>query len=156
MLNEVKWEEPQEKAYATLKKLIVSYPILHLQDWKNKFYLKTDESNIGLIAALMQNFEGKLFSISYINKKISVAERNYSTTEKECLVIIWAVKKFRNYLHGREFIIETDHNSLQYLDQVKFINPRLMPWSMILQSDSYIVKVIKGSENHAADYLSRT
>ena len=55
----------------------------------------------------MQDFEGKLFPISYISKKLSVAERNYSTTEKECLAIIWAVKKFRNYLHGRAFVIET-------------------------------------------------
>ena len=79
MPNKVKWEEPQEKAYATWKKAIVSYPILHLPDLENKFYLKTDASNIGLGAALMQDFEGKLFPISYISKKLSVAERNYST-----------------------------------------------------------------------------
>ena len=133
------------------KSYIVSYNILHLPDLENKFYLKTDESNIGLGAALMQHFEGKLFPISYISKKLSVAERNYSTTEKDCLAIIWAVEKFI-----REFIIETDHNSLQYLDQAKFINPRFMRWSMILQSYSYVVKVIKRSENYAADYLSRT
>ena len=120
------------------------------------FYLKSDASNIGPGAALMQEFEGTLFPINFISKKLSTAEKNYSTTEKECLAIVWAVKMFRNYLDGKEFIIETDHNSLQYLDQAKFINSRPMRWSMVLQQCSYVIKVIKGSQNHAADYLSRT
>ena len=74
----------------------------------------------------MQEFEGTLFPISVISKKLSAAEMNYSNTEKECLAIMWAVKKFPNYVHVKEFIIETDHNSLQYLDEAKYINPRLM------------------------------
>ena len=110
---------------------------------------------MGLGAALMQQFDGTLFPISFISKKLSTAEKNYSTTEKECLAIVWAVKKYRNYLHGSQFIIETDHNSLQDLDQAKFINPRLMRWSMVMQQYCYIIHVIKGTQNHAADYLSR-
>ena len=110
--NAVKWELAQEKAYESLKKAIVNYPILHLPNWNQAFYLKTDASNVGLGAALMQDIEGRVFPISFISKKLSNAEKNYSTTKEECLAIIGAVKKFRNYLHGKEFIIETDHNSL--------------------------------------------
>ena len=62
---------------------------------------------------------------------------------------------FRNYIHGTEFIIETDHDSLQYLDTAKFINPKIMRWSMILQQYCLIIRAIKGSQNHADDYLSR-
>ena len=80
----------------------------------------------------MQEAEGTLFPISYISKKLNKAEQNYSTSEKECLAIVWAIKKFRNYIHSTEFIIETDHDSLQYLDTAKFINPKIMRWSMIL------------------------
>ena len=64
----------------------------------------------------MQEAEGTLFPISYISKKLNEAEQNYSTSEKKCLAIVWAIKKFRNYIHGTELIIETDHDSLQYLD----------------------------------------
>ena len=71
--------------------------------------VKTDASNVGLGAALMQYIEGKVFPISF-SKKLSNAEKNYSTTEKECLAIIGGVK-FHNYLHEKEFIIET-YNSL--------------------------------------------
>ena len=68
---------------------------------------------------------------------------------------VWAIKKFRNYIHGTEFIIEIDHDSLQYLDADKFINPKIMRWSMILQQYRFMIRAIKGSQNHAADYLSR-
>ena len=118
--------------------------------------MKTDASNVGLGASLMQDIEVTVFLISFISKKLSIAKKNDSTTEKKSLAIIWAVKKFRNYLHGKEFIIETYHNSLQYLDAAKFINPRLMRWSMVLQQYRYQIRFIKGSQNHAADYLSRT
>ena len=103
----------------------------------------------------MQEMEGKIFPISFAGKKLNKTEQNYSTTEKECMAIVWAIKNFRSYLHGKEFIIETDHDSLQYLDKSKFINTKLMRWSMMLQQYRYRINVIKGSENHAANYLSR-
>ena len=103
----------------------------------------------------MQEMEGKFFPISFASKKLNKTEQNYFTTEKEFLAIVWAIKKFRSYLHGKEFIIETNHDSLQYLDKSKFINAKLMRWSMMLQQYSCRINVIKGSENHAADYLSR-
>ena len=123
--NNIEWTEAQEKSYVTLKKALTSYPILHLPMWTRQFHLRTNASDKGIGAILMQEVEGTLFPLSYINKKLNKAELNYSTLEKECLAIVWAVKKFRNYLHGTELIIETDHDSLQYLDRSKFINPKI-------------------------------
>ena len=42
-------------------------------------------------------------------------------------------QKLKNYIHGAKFIIETDYDTLQYLDKAKFINPNIMRWSTILQ-----------------------
>ena len=37
---------------------------------------------------------------------------NYSHIEKEGLAIIFAIKKFHKYVHGREFILQTDNRPL--------------------------------------------
>ena len=83
------------------------------------------------------------------------AERNYSTIEKECLAIVWSIKRFHLYLYGVSFVLQTDHEPLKYMNSAKFANGRLMRWAMFLQSYSFTVEANKDSENVGADYLSR-
>jgi len=47
-------------------------------------------------------------------------EKNYSTLEKEGLAIIQGIKKFQNFLYGKEFILETYHHPLLFLNKAKF------------------------------------
>ena len=153
--NKVSWEQPQEKAFVTLKRELASEPILHLPDSAKPFVLRTDASDVGIGAVLMQDHDGKLFPVSYASKKLSTRECKYSTIERECLAIVWAIQKFRVYLYGREFVLQTDHQPLIYLNRAKFLNDRIMRWAMFLQSYAMRIESIKGSENVGADYLSR-
>ena len=75
--------------------------------------------------------------------------------EKECLAIVWAVKKFMPYLYGTEFTLQTDHQPLVYLNKAKFLNDRIMRWAMYLQNYRIKIQSIKGMDNLGADYLSR-
>ena len=149
----VEWKTTQENAYQTLKKYITNKPILHLPDLQKQFYLRTDGSKSGLGAVIMQEFDGVMFPISYASRKLTVAEKNYAAIELECLAITWGIQRFRNYLHGTKFVLETDHNSLQYLESKKYANARVMRWAMLLQPYKFKVNAIKGKVNHAADYL---
>ena len=153
--NHVKWSEPQEKAYASLKQAIIRKPILQLPDMGKGFVLRTDASDVGVGAALLQDAGGKLFPVAFASKKLLPREQKYSTIEKECLAIVWGVKKFSLYLYGKQFVLQTDHNPLQYLNTAKFDCPRVMRWILFLQSYSFSVEHIKGSENVEADFLSR-
>ena len=153
--NKVEWGEAQEKAYRTIKSYLTSEPILRLPDPAKTYFLRTHASNSGIGAVLMQKHDEKLFPICYASKKLTGAERNYSTIEKECLAIVWSIKRFHLYLHGVSFVLQTDHEPLKYMNSAKFANGRLMRWAMFLQSYSLTVEAIKGSENVGADYLSR-
>ena len=62
----------------------------------------------------------------------------------------------REYLEGREFVIESDHFPLQWLNKMKGQNQRLLRWSLLLQEFSFKIHHIKGSDNKLADTLSRT
>ena len=122
---------------------------------KSTFILRTDASDTGIGAVLMQYHEETLFPVCYASRKLQDREKKYAIPEKECLAIIWAVNKFYSYIHGVEFILQTDHHSLQYLNKSKFYNARLMRWAMALQPFRMSIQYIKGRENVGADLLSR-
>lgn len=135
--------------------LLMNEPILRLPDITKRFVLRTDASDLGIGAMLLQEHDDKLFPVSFISKKLSSSEKNYSTMEKECLAIVWAVKKFMPYLYETEFVLQTDHQPLVYLNKAKFLNGRIMRWAMYLQNYRINIQFIKGSDNVGADYLSR-
>ncbi|KXJ13792.1 Retrovirus-related Pol polyprotein from transposon 297 [Exaiptasia diaphana] len=112
--------------------LIIKEPILKLPDLKKPCKLTHETLEFG--AALMQEHDNQLFPVSLASKKLSKREKAYATVEKECLAVIWAVMKFMMYLYGKEFILQTDHQSLVYLVKAKFTNNRVMRWALYLQS----------------------
>ena len=128
---------------------------MRLPDPIKTFILRTDASDYEIGAVLMQEYVGKLFPISSASKRLSDAELNYSTIEKECLAVVWGIKRFHMHLYGVHFVLQTDHDPLQYMNSAKFTNNRLMRWAMFLQSYNMKVEAIKGSDNVGVDYLSR-
>jgi hypothetical protein len=153
--NKVVWGEEQEVAYNKLKECLMKSPVLRLPDMSKDFVLRTDASDVGVGAVLMQDHEGELFPIAYASKKFLGREKNYSVIERECLALVWAILKFSVYLYGRSFILQTDHQPLVYLDKSRFVNARIMRWALFLQSYSFRIESIKGSLNVGADCMSR-
>ena len=94
--------------------------MLYLPDLDRPFVLRTDASEIGLGAMLLQEFEGVLHPIAYASKKLNHAQRAYATLERECMAIVRGVQKFNRYLFGRENILQTDHQALKYLNTATY------------------------------------
>ena len=153
--NKVQWTDAQESAFSTLKQRLASAPILRLPDPNKPYVLRTDASNVGLGAVLMQTGDNVNFPVCYAGSKLLPREAAYAVIERECLALVWAVEKFHVYLYGIEFVLETDHNPLTCLNGSRINNPKIMRWALKLQPYRYLVKAIKGSENIGADYLSR-
>ena len=149
------WNSLSSENFDILKNVMVTPPILKIPDLSRQFCLRTDASNHGLGAMLFQYFENIPQPVSYASRKLLAAERNYASIEKECLALVWAVDKFRYYLYGKEFIIETDHRPLTYLQNFRDKNPRLTRWALSLQPYKFTVVYIPGKDNHGADILSR-
>ena len=153
--NKLQWSESQEMAFKTLKSFITKSPILKLPDISQTFILQTDASQRGVGAVLLQQEGEDKLPVAYASKKLKPSEERYSTIEKECLAIVWGIQKFHRYLYGREFLLETDHYPLVYINKTKLNNSRLMRWAMSLQPYRFRIIAIKGKDNVGADYLSR-
>ena len=93
--------------------------------------------------------------VYYASKTLNEAQRNYTTTEKELLAVVYTLDKFRAYLVGSNIIIFTDHSTLKYLLTKKNAKARLIRWVLLLQEFNLQIKDKKGVENVVADHLSR-
>ena len=153
--NVIQWNQGREESFDALKRVMSENPVCILPNMDKDFFLRTDASDVGLGAVLLQDHGQGLQPVAYASKKLSGAERNYSTIEKECFAIVWAVGKYQPYLYGRTFVIQTDHHPLQFLNQMKATNKRLMRWALMLQPFSYKIQAIPGKDNVGADFLSR-
>ena len=104
--------------------------------------------------------DGQERPVAYTSRTLTPAEKNYSQLEKEGLAIIFGVKKFHNYLFGRKFSIESDHQPLSYLfSETKGISQtalsRIQRWALTLSAYQYTIRHKSGTTLSNADALSR-
>jgi hypothetical protein len=78
---------------------MVVAPILVFPDWSKEFHLHVDASSIALGAVLAQPGEGDIdHPLEISSRKLSTVEINYTTIERERLVMVYALQKFCHYL----------------------------------------------------------
>ncbi|RVW37642.1 Retrovirus-related Pol polyprotein from transposon 17.6 [Vitis vinifera] len=130
----------------------LSKPLCELLAKDTKFIW--DESDFAIGAVLGQREDGKPYVIYYASKTLNEAQRNYTTTEKELLAVVFALDKFRAYLVGSFIIVFTDHSALKYLLTKQDAKARLIRWILLLQEFDLQIKDKKGVENVVADHLS--
>ena len=114
-----------------------------------------DASDYAIRVVLGQREDKKAFVIYYASKTLDSAQANYTTTEKEFLVVIFALEKFRSYIVGSPVTIFTDHAALKYLLSKQDTKPRLTRWILLCQEFKLTIKDKKRVENVVADHLSR-
>jgi transposase InsO family protein len=130
--------------------------VLRFPDFQRPFILRTDASATGIGAVLFQKEGGLDCPIEFASRKLSSAERNYSTIERELLAIVWAVQRWRSYLFGKRFTLFTDHAPLQFRRALVNPNSRLTRWALILTEYDFEITHVKGELNVVADALSRS
>lgn len=150
------WKDNQNSAFLELKRLLISAPILQQADENKPYILRTDASNYALGAVLLQIDENNdEHPIEYASRLLLPAERNYNTTEREALAVVWALTKFRGYVDGNEVNVGTDHQALKWLLTLKTPSGRLARWVLLIQSYNVKVNYTPGKVNVIADTLSR-
>ena len=90
--------------------------------------LDSDASDSGLGVVLSQVQSGVEHVIAYAVRTLSKVERNYSTTWKELLALVWATEHFKTFLYVQHFLATTDHSALQWLRNFKNTRCQMARW----------------------------
>ena len=152
---EYKWTIECQSAFDELKKRLTQAPVLAFADYSLQFILTTDACDSG-IGGVLSQYNNKLEKpVMFLSRALNQHERNYATTHKECLAIVWCIKQCEHYLMTNKFIVRTDHNALKWLMSVKDHNGRLMRWALTLMEHDFEIQYVKGKTNFVADALSR-
>jgi len=153
-----KFDDACKAAFKAIKQLILDHNKLYFPDMNLPFTIRTDASDVGLGAVLLQGLPDKpevLIPIVYASRSLSQTEKNYSTTHKELLAIRWALKKFKGYIEYTSFFVETDHKALKWLMNLKDPCGKLARWAVELMEFDLDIEHIPGKDNDLADMLSR-
>ena len=124
------WGDKQQQAFEALKDDISSFPVLALPNLRYPFEIQTDASDYAMGAVLLQHGKPIAFHFETFNGIVT----NYPTYDKELYALVQSIKKWKHYLMGKEMIIHTDHQPLQYLQsQTNLQQSRHFRWMGFLQ-----------------------
>ena len=146
------------RAFNRLKYKLVSRPVLCLPDYSKPFRLETDASKFGLGAVLMQlqEHDKKYHPVAYGSRTVKDSESRYHSSKLEFLALKWAVtEQFKDMLYGNEFEVVTDNNPLTYVLTTPNLDATGHRWVSSLAGYTFSLRYRKGSDNKAADALSR-
>ena len=88
------WTPECQESLDILKEKMVIAPILVFPDWNKEFRVHFDASSIALGVVLAQSGEGNIdHPIAFASRKLSTAEKNYTTTKREGLAMVHALQK---------------------------------------------------------------
>ena len=159
------WTDVEEQSFQQLKLAITSPAVLVLPEPSRPYTIRTDASQVGIGGVLLQTqtpgpTQGSTSPIyrliAFVSRSLKPAEKKYSAIELEAFAIWWCVtQKFRTYVEGQQFFLETDHKPLLSLMKKPYHNRRIERWMTTLQQYDMLINHIPGNENTTADALSR-
>jgi hypothetical protein len=153
--KKIEWTQAHQDAFDKLKEYLITAPILATPQWHLMFTIHTDASDYAVGAVLTQGDEDDERPIAYMSKKLVGAQKRYTTTEKECLAILTAIKHFRCYIEGVKFKVITDHAALRWLFSIKVQTGRLARWIAELSCYNFEIEHKSGVLHEFPDALSR-
>ena len=141
-------------AFENLKEALIDSSVLKHPDCNSPFIVDKDASENSLGAVLLNIVNGVEYPVAFASRVLTPAECRYSTTKREALAIIQAMKWFKLYIWGTQFVLRRDHASLHWLFRQ---NNDGMIFRMLQRLQEFNFQVVHrtGDKHGNADELSR-
>lgn len=152
------WTVDYASEYQKVKDALCASVAKHFPDYERDWILRVDASQAAVMAVLLQiviGADGKeiYHPIGFKSKKLSGSACNWDAHKREAYAVYFGCKAFAYYLHGKQFILETDHANLLYMEKSDVYI--VIRWRIYLQSLMFLLRHIPGKKNIVADWGSR-
>mgnify|MGYP004574948059 CR=1 FL=1 len=151
------WNDEAIQAFETCKNQLADVTLLNFLAPNAPLVLSVDASNDAVGGVLHQLVDNQAQPLGFFSKRLTSAQKNYSTYDRELAAIYMSIKHFEHTLEGREFTILTDHKPLVYSfsQRSEKSSPRRANQLDYISQFSTDIQYIPGTENNIADFLSR-
>ena len=154
--HQIRWTQEHQQAFDKLKSDLANATKLHVIQFGEPCGILVDASNISVGCCLIQWAQDGLEKpIAFASAKLTPTQTCWSTIEREAYAVMFALRKFRNFVFGTEVTIFSDHNPLMYLRECAPKSAKLTRWALGLQEFNISWSFRPGHKNQAADCLSR-
>ncbi|QRW23063.1 Retrovirus-related Pol polyprotein from transposon [Rhizoctonia solani] len=156
-----RWGGTKERAFCDTIRLVEEFcnrhcVALRYSKIEPPIYLITDASLTGASGLVSQGKEWQMAQVAaFWSAKFTMAQQNYSVTDREALAVVCSLDKFGPLLHRVKFTILSNHKALEYLQTQKDLNLQQVQMAEKLGQFNCTIKYIKGSKNVLADALLR-
>ncbi|RVW68336.1 Retrovirus-related Pol polyprotein from transposon 297 [Vitis vinifera] len=140
-----------EEAFELLKQTMMQALVLALPNFQLFFVVECDASGNGLGVVLMQ----EQIPIAYFSTALNGKRLLLSTYEKELMALVLTVKKWRPYLLGHHFVVQTNQRNLKFLWEQQIMTEPQQKWLLKLMGYDFSIEFKRGKNNMAANALSR-
>ena len=152
------WQFDYESYFIKFKECIKRACELYFPRYELPWVVRCDASEHAVGAVLFQILtleDGTVQHqpIAFSSKRFSEPATKWDAYKREAFAIYHSVHSFGWYLRGKDFIVETDHRNLQWIESS--LSPIVCRWRALLQSYQFKIRHIPGRDNKVADWMSR-
>ena len=152
LFGKVLWEWTAEcdAAFAELKRIVTSAPVLAYPNPKKPFVLVFDASTtVALSGVLCQTSDDddELHPVAFESRKLNSSDQSYAVHELEMLAFVHCAKTWRHFLDAMRFTVYTDNRSLATVMTNRTPSMRVIRWIDWLQSFQFTIKHIPRAQN---------
>lgn len=156
--NSSTWTQDYLTVFEKFKLALNDCLLVYYPDYEAKWILQTDAADAGVGSVLwmesIKDDKAVRVPIGVFSQKFSHAAFKWDTICKEAYGIFASVRHFDYLLRGKNFILETDHRNLVWIEAS--VVAKIVRWRIYLQEFSFLLLHIPRRENVVADYFSKT
>ena len=151
--DDTSWAIDYKAKFEEFKQALCDASVVHLPDYNLPWVIQTDGSNLAVGGVLFQIRGEEYEPIAFVSHKLSDTATRWDIHKIECFAIYLTVFKLSHLLLGKQFVVETDHSNLLFMEKSEFAI--VIRWRCYLQQFAFFLRHIPGKNNVLADYLSR-